>query len=282
MKNEIKVFENEDLNLQVRALMNPDGSISVNAEDTAIGYGWSRTEVKNGKEYTSIMWARMNGYCKELGFARSCAKDDYIPESLFYMLGFKAGNERALKYQQWLAMEVLPSIRKTGSYEIPKEKSKKESPKRLPLSSVNMMVKNIMSTLEGAKVEPVYIAAEVKRLYTDLGYEVKAPLITDKTDMPRLYDCTEIAKELGIFSTSGKPHILAVSGIINKLHIEESEIVTTAFSRNGHDDVTTQYKPSVFEDVKLWLAENNYPVKIVCVDSKGNSKICTVVYREVA
>jgi hypothetical protein len=36
------------------------------------------------------------------------------------MLGMKASNERALKYQKWLAMDVLPSIRKTGSYKIPK------------------------------------------------------------------------------------------------------------------------------------------------------------------
>ena len=32
------------------------------------------------------------------------------------MLGFKAENERAVKYQQWLAIEVLPSIRKHGAY----------------------------------------------------------------------------------------------------------------------------------------------------------------------
>lgn len=29
-------------------------------------------------------------------------KDDYIPESLFYLSGFKAGNERVIKYQQWM------------------------------------------------------------------------------------------------------------------------------------------------------------------------------------
>lgn len=162
---------------------------------------------------------------------------------------------------------------------IPKKETQEKS-KRLALSSVNMMVKNIMGTLERAKVEPVYIAAEVKRLYTELGYEVKTPLITDKEDMPKLYDCTEIARDLGITSTGGLPHNQAVSAIIKKLHIEESEIITTAFSRNGHDDVTIQYKPSVFEDVKLWLAENNYPEKIPYVDSKGNSKKYIVVYKE--
>lgn len=107
-------------------------------------------------------------------------------------------------------------------------------------------------------------------------------MITDKETMLKLYDCTEIAKELGIYSTSGKPHNQAVSAIIKKLHIPDNEIVTTAFSRNGHDDVTVQYKPSVLEDVRLWLVENNYPTKIPYADSKGNQKTCTVVYQEVA
>lgn len=117
--NEIKIFENNELGFKVRTLLNPDGSISVNAEDTALGYGWTKTETKNGKVYTTIRWERMNGFSAECGFAHEWSKDDYIPESLFYMLGFKAGNDRALKYQQWLAMEVLPSLRRTGSYEMP-------------------------------------------------------------------------------------------------------------------------------------------------------------------
>lgn len=165
---------------------------------------------------------------------------------------------------------------------LPKKKEKPEKSKSLPLPSVNTMVKNVAKYLEKAGVDDLYIAAEMKRIYTDSGYPVNAPLITDKETMPKLYDCTEIAKELGIYSTSGKPHSQAVGAIIKKLHIEDSEIVTTAFSRNGHDDVTTQYKPSVFEDVKLWLAENNYPTKIIYIDSKGNQKTCTVAYQEVA
>lgn len=97
--------------------MNEYGSISVNAEDTAIGFGWCRIEKKNGREYRSIRWATLNGYCKEFGFANELAKDDYIPESLFYRLGMKANNTVAEKFQNWLAMEVIPSIRKTGSYQ---------------------------------------------------------------------------------------------------------------------------------------------------------------------
>lgn len=208
------------------------------------------------------------------------AGENFLTESGVYKLVFKSRKPNAEAFTDWVADEVLPTLRKTGSYEIPK-KEKASKSNRLSLSSVNMMVKNVMGSLERAKVEPVYIAAEVKRLYTELGYEVKIPLATEDI-MPKLYDCTEIAKELGVYSTSGKPHNQAVSAIIKKLHIEDSEIITTAFSRNGHEDMTVQYKPSVFDDVKLWLAENNYPTKIHYIDSKGNQKICTVVYREVA
>lgn len=58
----------------------------------------------------------MNGFLKELGFAHMCAKDDFIPESIFYLLGMKASNDSARKFQMWLATEVIPSIRKHGAF----------------------------------------------------------------------------------------------------------------------------------------------------------------------
>lgn len=114
--NELKIFNNNELGISVRTMLNDDGSISINAEDTAIGFGWTKVEVKNGKEYMSVRWDRMNSYSAECGFDHEWSKDDYIPESLYYMLGFKAGNERALKYQKWLAMDVIPQLRRNGTY----------------------------------------------------------------------------------------------------------------------------------------------------------------------
>lgn len=111
--NELQLFNNEELKLKVRAIQNDDGSISINAEDTARGFGWT-TVAKSGNEV--VRWARMNEYCKEIGFSQQVGKDDYIPESLFYRLGMKANNAVADKFQNWLAMEVIPSIRKTGHY----------------------------------------------------------------------------------------------------------------------------------------------------------------------
>lgn len=272
-KNEVKIFENSELGLSVRTILNEDGSISVNAEDTAIGFGW--VQKKKGKIYPR--WETLNGFCMDLGFPNKLGKDDYIPESLYYLLGMKANNERAQKYQRWLAMEVLPTLRKTGSYEMPKQKPDK--PKKEKLPSVNMMVKNIREALHDAGVDSKYIAAEVVRIYSDSGYPVNVPLISD---VPKLWDCTSIAKELGILSESGRPHDKAVSGIIQDLDIFEDEIVRTAFSRNGHDGVTVQYKGSVLEKVREWLEENHYPSLIELQLANGNVNKCKVLYREVA
>lgn len=111
MKN-IMIFENNELGINVRAIKNEDGSISINAEDTAIGFGWY--QVKNNRKYPK--WERMNGFISEFESSPLVEKGDYIPESLFYLLAMKANNDVARKFQVWLAGEVIPTIRKTGGY----------------------------------------------------------------------------------------------------------------------------------------------------------------------
>lgn len=160
-----------------------------------------------------------------------------------------------------------------------KTSKKVQSPKKEKLPSVNMMVKNIKEALHDAGVDSKYIAAEVVRIYSDSGYPVNAPVISDT---PKLWDCTTIAKEIGIYSESGRPHDKAVSAIIQKLDIFTDEVVRTAYSRNGHDGVTVQYKDSVFQKVVEWLQENGYPTVIELKLANGNVNKCRVVYGEVA
>ena len=156
---------------------------------------------------------------------------------------------------------------------------KSDKPKKEKLPSVNMMVKNIKEALHDAGVDSKYIAAEVVRIYSDSGYPVNAPVLSD---VPKLWDCTSIAKELGIYSESGRPHDKAVSAIIQKLDIFTDEIVRTAYSRNGHDGVTVQYKGSVLEKAREWLEENGYPSLIEYRLANGSINKCKVCYREVA
>ena len=115
----LMVFENKELDVEVRTIKNEDGSISINAEDAALGFGWY--QIKNNKRY--VKWERVNSFISEFENSPLVGKDDFIPESLFYLLGMKANNDVAKKFQTWLAVDVIPAIRKNGHYEVKKKSS---------------------------------------------------------------------------------------------------------------------------------------------------------------
>ena len=257
--NKLKVFKNAETGIQVRVMENEDGSISINAEDTARGFGW--TQEKNGKTY--VKWERINEFCRQLGFSPQVGKDDYIPEPLFYRLGMKANNEAANNYQNWLAFEVMPSIRKTGSYETPK----KEAAHKVQIPSpVNTAAKILKDTYADAGVDPMFIAVAVNNLYKEsTGYDSGIPLLTEEA---HLYDKTAIAEKFGICSKSGKPHPQAVGAIISKLEISVDECVNTPYNRNGHSGVDVQYKESVCGKVEDWLKYHGYPIEITSESGK--------------
>lgn len=152
-KQNVQVFNNSNLGIKVRTIKNEDGSIAINAEDTAKGLGWSKIERKNGQTYLSIRWERMNKYSKEFGFDHKWAKDDYIPESLFYLFAMKSDAPIAIDFQKWLATEVIPQIRKTGSYQIEKPKSALDlfESQLLALKEIEGEVKEVKSDLEEFK-----------------------------------------------------------------------------------------------------------------------------------
>lgn len=113
------IFANQELEIKVRTKLNSDGSICMNAEDVARGFGWVGTRSGDRKGEEFIRWNRFNGFCEEFNFPHKCGKNDYIPESLFYLLGMKANNDTAKRFQSWLAIDVIPEIRKNGVYSMP-------------------------------------------------------------------------------------------------------------------------------------------------------------------
>lgn len=105
-----------------------DGVAYLHIEDSARGLGFTQTQNKNGVEYKSIRWTTVDGYLSDLGFPQQVGEsgkphDYYIPENIFYRLCMKAKNEVAEKFQAKVADEIIPSIRKTGSYSIRKPDS---------------------------------------------------------------------------------------------------------------------------------------------------------------
>ena len=87
-------------------------------EDVAFGLGITKTDVKAGKAYTRANRQALAGWLVEFGILNS-EKDEmpeYVPENIFYRLAMKAKNATAEAFQAKVADEILPAIRKTGTY----------------------------------------------------------------------------------------------------------------------------------------------------------------------
>lgn len=107
--NELMTIQN------VRGYMK-DGTAYLNLEDVARGLGFT-TVATSGNE--CVRWARVEEYLNSFGYTISePCQSAYIPENIFYRLAMKAKNETAEKFQALVADEILPSIRKTGSYSV--------------------------------------------------------------------------------------------------------------------------------------------------------------------
>lgn len=106
--NQLQTFKNELF--EVAAKIEND-QIIFDAEHVAKSLGFK--QIKNNKEY--IRWETVNRYLNKY-LSQDVGKGDFIPEPLVYKLAFKASNEVAEQFQDWLAIEVIPTIRKTGQY----------------------------------------------------------------------------------------------------------------------------------------------------------------------
>ncbi|HDP1317307.1 TPA: phage antirepressor KilAC domain-containing protein [Enterococcus faecalis] len=123
-------FENNLFKLEVKT---ENGELLFDAGTVAKSLGITRI-AKSGNEV--VRWERVNKYLGNYlstqvskksspqvgtGISQedSCPQvgtGDFISEPMVYKLAFKANNALAEKFQDWLATEVLPQIRKYGMY----------------------------------------------------------------------------------------------------------------------------------------------------------------------
>lgn len=100
----------------VRGYIDENGTAHLNLEDVARGLGFT-TIATSGND--CIRWQRVEQYLKDLKYIPTSGDDlrrEFIPENIFYRLAMKAKNETAEFFQAKVADEILPAIRKTGSY----------------------------------------------------------------------------------------------------------------------------------------------------------------------
>ena len=186
MSLEVQVFDN----LKVKE---ENGQVLFDAETAAIGLGL--TQVKSHKTY--VRWGTLSKY-----LSQEVGKGDFITEPQFYKLAIKANNETAEKFQDWVTSEVLPAIRKHGTYMT--DQTIEEV-----LTNPDTIIR-LATDLKNERKEKLMLAQQVTELkpkadYTDL-------ILSNKT----LVTITFIAKDYGM---SG----LAMNKLLHDLGVQYSQ-----------------------------------------------------------
>lgn len=178
----------------IRTVLANDGEIWFVAKDVALALGYTDTKqaislhCKNSKDIKGSNFTTLSGLHPQTTI---------IPESDVYRLTMKSTLPTAEPFQDWLAEEVIPSIRKTGSYS---------------LETQNKALPTFKEAIEGVAVLADYLRlsdssriAFVKPVIEQYGVNVALPnyavdsslLVTNGSSMPTK-SVSELLKQHGV------------------------------------------------------------------------------------
>ena len=176
MKKEMMIFEKEEFG-KVRIVMQDEQPWFV-ASDVASALGYEKPN------------NAVNSHCKKvnkISYPETGQPLNIIPESDLYRLIMRSQLESAEKFQDWVVEEVLPSIRKTGEYNI----NKKEE---------------VISDLLGNMPKLTDAFDAMKRLASTMGFDENQSLFSANHAVKRIsgVDCMDL---VGFKQIEYKPNI---------------------------------------------------------------------------
>ena len=195
-----------------------DGIAYLKLETVARGLGF--TDKSKGAEY--VRWNTVRQYLSEIGFSQEVAKDDFIPENIFYRLAMKAKNETAEKFQAKVADEIIPSIRKHGMY------------------ATDNVIDEILNN-------PDFGIELLTKLKEERAARVEAERKNAiLTHVNKTYTMTEIAKELNLKSA------LELNKLLSERKIQ--------YKVNGTWVFYSDYSNLGYEDIKQEVLDNGHVI----------------------
>ncbi|MBP2660317.1 MAG: phage antirepressor protein [Firmicutes bacterium] len=209
----------------VRGFIDENGTAQLNLEDVARGLGFTQTQ-RSGND--TVRWDRVREYLKSFGVhaklysTPTSGGDEFIPENIFYRLAMKAKNETAEKFQAIVADEILPAIRKTGTYSI-LPKSYADALRQL---AEEVEQKELLQ-LENAQSKQIINELQPKATYYDMILQCKD-----------LLAITTIAKDYGM---SGK----SLNSLLHELGVQYKMRKTWLLYQKHADKGYTQSKTHV-------------------------------------
>lgn len=263
--NELKIFNNEEFGkIRTVTIDNEPWFVRKDVADN-LGYqNGSRDINRHVSEDDRI---------KDMIFDGNQNKETIlINESGLYALIFGSKLESAKEFKHWVTSEVLPALRKTGSYEMPKKKQSNER-----LASVNNAVKILTPMLQAAGCNSKIQLLTAKSLYEKAGVNLPITIEADQ----QYVDTVHIARQARLYyKSSGKPADKAVNEIIHRLDLSEDMYTETWESKGKWQGTVRKYAPEVISMVKQWYADNGYPREIPYIQCDGQIKKYHVIVRD--
>ncbi len=109
----------------------------------------------------------------------------FVNEPNLYRVIFRSNKAEARQFQDWVFNEVLPTIRKTGSYNTkPTELTAKEK-----MECLNILMSTFGDVLSKEAKETILVTTSENLLGLDLGY---------RPQVQKTYTATQIGEQLGI------------------------------------------------------------------------------------
>jgi len=126
------------------------------------------------------------------------------------------------------------------------------------LSEFNSAVRNVLSGMSYCLTRPGRVMSFLHGVYDPLGIDVQSEL--DETEY---LSATQIARFLGIYSVTGRPHGHAVAAIISRFDDLGHHTIAVPYGLVG---VMIRYDWSIVDKVSEWIWENDNPRDVSYLD----------------
>ena len=166
--NNLQIFKSTEFG-QIRGFKDENNEPWFVGKDVAeaLGYVNASKAVANHVDVEDKQFSMVNIADSQNGNALGQSKTAIINESGLYSLILSSKLPTAKKFKRWITSEVLPTIRKTGHYEM-----SGYTPKATSLGEVVNLIKVTRETMKAQKASPTEIATAVKKICEQFGVEL--------------------------------------------------------------------------------------------------------------
>ena len=189
--------------------------------------------------------------------AGGCQRQNHVNESGVYALILGSTKDAAKRFKRWVTSEVLPAIRKTGSYSVPGVLAALPAPTHDRVSAI-LLIGEAVAKVPGVK-PGIAAAATLTCIQENTGIttEIMRRALPAANEPICALNATQLGKLLNR-SAKATNQLLAAGGFQFRNDRDEWELTEAGevwaeampYSRNGHSGYQILWNPAVADELK--------------------------------